>query len=274
MNELTVPPFTLSGDAPTLGITSEAKSVRAELIGVSSKIVTVSNSEEAELATETSRSIATFLRKLEASRVEAKAPILRAGKLIDSTADDFKKEIEAEKARVDRLITAHARRVEDERRAKENEARRLQAEADRKAAEAERLRVEAAREEQRRLENERAALEKGNQDKESRIAALRAKGEQLQREQEWERQRQDALQTQTEAIVQSAEAVSIASVAGVRVSIDFEVEDMDRLFKFQPKLVVLTPKRREILAFLNQQLSDGLPVGIPGLKIIEVNKVR
>jgi hypothetical protein len=84
------------------------------------------------------------------------------------------------------------------------------------------------------------------------------------------------------AAEEQAKAYSIAStptfipeaVKGVKMVADFEVTDIDRLYRHNAGLVTLTERRKEILdAIARQTIGETLPT-IPGLRVFLKPQVR
>lgn len=203
-----------------------------------------------------------LIRAVEAARTAAKAPVLEAGKRIDATAKDFTAKLEAEIARVGKLVLGY-----------QEEQRRKAAEAERKA-----------REEAARLERERIAAETEARRKEE---AARAEAERKRREaEEADRRAQQtgelaldavaanaqaaadaATKAAAEAAAQAAAAAAAPVVAPVVVVPPpptrlaglrqrevwvFDVTDPLALATQRPDLVTITPKTREITAALER----------------------
>lgn len=203
-----------------------------------------------------------LIRAVEAARTAAKAPVLEAGKKIDATAKDFTAKLEAEIARVGKIVLGyqeeqHRKAAEAERKARE-EAARL--ERERLAAEAEARR----REEEARAEAERKRREAEEADRRAQQTgelALDAVAANAQAEAE------AAAKAAAEAAAQAAAAAAAPVVvplvvvpppppklAGLRqreVWV-FDVTDPLALATQRPDLVTITPKTREITAALDK----------------------
>ncbi len=223
---------------------------------------TVANEIDYEAAGGFVRDAKQLVRDVEAARTAAKAPVLEAGKRIDATAKDFTAKLEAEIARVGRLVLGYQeeqrrKAAEAERKARE-EAARL--ERERLAAEAEARR----REEEARAEAERKAREAAEADRRAQQTgelALDAVAANAQAAAD------AAAKAAADAAAQAAAAAAAPVVAPVVVVPPpppklaglrqrevwvFDVTDALALATQRPDLVTITPKTREITAALDK----------------------
>lgn len=223
---------------------------------------TVSNEIDYEAAGGFVRDAKALVRDVEAARTACKAPVLEAGKKIDATAKDFTAKLEAEIARVGKLVIGYQeeqrrKAAEIERKAREEAAR---IERERLAAEAEARRKEEAA----RAEAERKAREAEEADRRAQQTgelALDAVAANAQAAAE------AAAKAAAEAAAQAAAAAAAPVVAPVVVVPPppprlaglrqrevwvFDVIDAMALATQRPDLVTITPKTREITAALDK----------------------
>ena len=262
-------PLWLKGDGYTVMVSKEAEKLKTSLLTQSKAFTRIDDSDSAGLTKGMRDDINKMLIDVEKVRKLVKEPVIAKGREIDQIAQNFTMELGAEKARLDTLLGAYTiqqeaiRREAQERAMKEAaEAARLQREQEEAEARAERLRLGA----------EQAAAEAESRKEQ---AAARAAQEAAAAEQ----RRADDLARQAGASGMAAHHASIqvmdaARTKGTSVVLDYTVEDIERLHQVMPHLVELTPRRRDILSFLNQQKESGVPVGLPGLKVVEVARVR
>lgn len=282
--------LTLAGiDDAQLTATSAARLKRDGLIADARCILTVRDTEGANLAAIALRDVKTFTRSIEEARADVKGPVLDLGKRIDALARELTAELETEATRLSRVLgafqaeekrkadearekaLAEERRIWEEAKAKEEaivaEARKKEAEEREKARkEAEELAAKASR---ARSEAGRAkALE------EAENAKMRAQMEADERERAAEVERQDRIEKARISMVAArVEAVNVVTPkpAGVstRESYEFEVLDIAQLYEAHPLFVVLTPNMTVIKAALKQ-----LPEGkiIPGIRFWKSSK--
>ncbi len=255
----TITPLSLSGDGWKIIATPEAEKQKKQLLLHSAKIKVVDSDSSTEVARHSLKNLASFRQVLEKTRKEVKEPVLELGRKIDERAREFGAEVLGEESRVSGLISDYAREMEMRRRQAEEDAKRLADEAERKEREAEEARIAAEQLEMQRFQEmedgKRKAAEK------LRLEALRAT------------QAAEAAERAEEEARKKAMAASMAAMAapvqGTKAQLDYEIEDIARLYSAAPQLVTLTPKRRELLEFINLQRERGLPVGLPGIKVVE-----
>lgn len=220
----------LSGEGYSLTITPEAEETKREILAKSAAISAVRDNDESADAAYHVRSLAQMRILVDKGRKEIKEPVIRIGKLIELTAKNFLTEIEAEEARIKKLIGDHA-----------NEVARLaaiKAEEERKAFEIARVAREAAEAAQDAAESSGKIADV--------IAAKQA-----------EQARQDALGARMEA---SSELAATKVAVGVRFAWDFEVEDIALLYHQRPDLVEMTFRRNPIIAALKDMEEHGYTV--------------
>ena len=220
----------LSGEGYTLTICQEAETSKRELLASSALVATVTNNDESADAAHVMRSLAQMRIMVDKGRKDVKEPVLRIGKLIDASAKTFLLEIEAEEARLRKLIGDHA-----------NEVARIaaiKAEEERKAFEIARAAREAA------VAAQDAAEASG------RIADLIAA-------KQAEQARQETLGARMEA---SSELAATKVADGVRFAWDFEVVDMEAVLNGLRDYVEITVKRSPILAWFKEMEESGKSV--------------
>lgn len=212
--------LTLQGEGYTLTIAEEAYERRNHLLDLACEVLTVTTTDDADTATMRIRNLANLRIQVEKARKEIKEPIIRVGKEIDTKAKEFLADVEHHEGRLKGLVATFAE--QQARLAAEREAE------ERRVAEEARAAREAA---------ERAAEQAAQTGTLRDIAAAQAA----------ERDRLAALAARLDA----ADATAAAVVPdGVRVSWDFTVDDIDRLYRKHPSLVTIEPRRREILAMI------------------------
>jgi hypothetical protein len=111
MNTTDLMPLILAGDGYQLTISEEAQARKAELLTRSSTVATVTDNDESAIAQRESRALAAMRIEVEKSRKLVKEPVNRIGKMIDQAAAEFLVEIQAEEARIKKLVGDHAEEV-------------------------------------------------------------------------------------------------------------------------------------------------------------------
>lgn len=220
----------LSGEGYTLTICQNAEEAKRDLLVASSNVCTVTNNDESADAAYVMRSLAQMRIMVDKGRKDVKEPVLRIGKLIDASAKTFLLEIEAEEARLRKLIGDHA-----------NEVARIaaiKAEEERKAFEIARAAREAA------VAAQDAAEASGKIS--DVIAAKQA-----------EQARQETLGARMEA---SSELAATKVADGVRFAWDFEVVDIEQVARTIPEMVEMKIKRSTVLEFFKEVEAQGYDV--------------
>lgn len=234
----------LSGQGYELTIAQEALARKNELLGIARAVCHVRDNDESADAQYHSRSLAALRIEVEKSRKEVKEPVNRIGKLIDQAAKDFLADIEAEEARIKKLVGDHA-----------EEVARLKAEKER----LERIAFEEARAAREAADAAADAAESTGKIADI-IAAKKA-----------ERERMETLAARMEA----SESVATTKIAeGVRFAWDFEVTDIEAFAAARRDLVDITPRRADILAEIKRHaerselagLNFGNAVGLRAFK--------
>jgi hypothetical protein len=225
INETTA--LILSGQGYELTIATEAEGQKQELLALAATVAHVQDNDESARAQFASRKLAQMRIAVEKCRKEVKEPVNRIGKLIDAKAKEFVAEIEADEKRITKLVGDHAAEVARLKAEKEREERRLMEEARAK----------------REAEEAAAAKAQSTGKISDIIAAKKA-----------EEERRAALDERMAA----STAVATTNVAdGVRFAWDFEVVDIDRLYKAHPDLVKLEVRRAETIAQIKQAAEGG-----------------
>jgi len=200
----------LTGSGYNLTITEDALKRREDLLAKASTVTAVTSNDESYEAAYHVRDIAAMRIEVDKSRKEIKEPVIRIGKLIDSTAKEFLEDLQAEEDRIKGLIGAHA---EDVAKAK----------------------AEAEQREREAFEAARAAREAAESGKIADVIA--------------------AKQTLAERMAASEEVATTNLAAGVRFAWDFEIEDLDTVYRVAPEFVTLEIKRAAVIAWLKEMES-------------------
>ena len=219
-------------DETQIEVIPEAYLARDSAIHKAELVTTVEDAFEAQSASTAMHALNEIVKGMEASRKEAKAPALQAGRAIDAIAKDFLASAQTELTRVKRLLGEYQRVEAEKKRKAEAEARRKE-QAERAAFEkAERERIQ--KENAGRTETLNQDLDKAAEKFDKSVAKIK----------------QDAAQ-------------SHSAVAGVKVrtTVKFRVIDEAALMQARPEL--FTPDDKKIRAALK------LTKQIPGLEVWE-----
>lgn len=262
-------PLWLTGTGYTIVVSKDAEGLKKSLLHNSSQTLQVTNVDEAELAKHQRDEINKVLIDVEKTRALVKKPVLDKGKEIDQVASTFTMDLTSEKLRLDKLIGNFTLEQEKIRREAADRAMREAAERERLQREAEEAEAKAER---MRLGAEQAAAEAENR-RERQAAELAAKAAEAEQARAYDLSHASGVAGMA-AHEASMVVMDNAKVRGTSVVVDFEVESLTRLYAAMPHLVELTARRRDILNFLAQQKASGVPVGLPGLKIVERVSVR
>lgn len=290
----------LVGPGYTLKIPEGAEKRKTALILAAKAITEVTTPAQADDASAEIKALAKIRNEIERGRQDVKAPVIALGKEIDQIAKDFADSLSVEEKRLTSLVSDHAMKVEQARRAAAEEARRIEAERIEKErkAEAERLAEEKRREDEARKLQEAAeaarkaaeeAAAKANADDEeedieaelARAAAIDAKNaadKAAKDAAEADRIAEEARQKEAAELAERQRLASVSSLAvtkGVTFPLAFEVEDIAQFYMEHPELVTLTVKTAEVKAYLKAQeekLDGGIPT-VPGLRVFRAAKV-
>ena len=259
-------------------------------------IVGIDNEFTAQVAADAAGDAAKLLRSVEKSRKAVKAPVLELGRKIDMIADQFTVNLQLEVDRIGKLSAAweekkraeaarqaEIRRLERERMRAEIEAK-LRAEAAEREQNAEIRRIEEAARKEREEAERKLAAARSAKAKEAQRAAMaeqaerqRVERESLERAAEIQRATAEAVRLERErvAFVESERlarlpAAKIEKTVGVSVrgTWDFELIDIHQLYKANPGLVTMEPRRAEILNIIKSDQRE-----IAGLRIFKTTKV-
>ena len=201
------------------------------------------------------RDLTKFRTTLDTARKAVKAPAIEFGKKIDAKSAEFGQPCLSAEQYLTKLVEAFAREQERQRQ-EAAEAARYEAEAAaRKAAEAARAAEDLAR--KQRAEAEAATM----RERQAQQAAL------------IQAQREAAAAEASAKAAQEATLFAAPAIVGVKPVLDFEVEDLHKLYSIAPGLVELSPRRALILGELNRQRDSGHHVGLPGLRVVEKMRV-
>ncbi|MEY3895591.1 MAG: hypothetical protein RLZZ214_1110 [Verrucomicrobiota bacterium] len=255
----------LSGEGYFLEVLPSVIEQKSELLKFSALIVEVKDAVSSDAAGHQIKKLAAMRTLVEKSRTTVKAPVIATGKRIDALAGDFQAELTVEENRLKRLQGDYAVAVEQERQ-------RVLAEME-KARQAEQERARLAEAAAAMAERERIAAEAAafaattpEEDAAAEAAAQAAEAAAAKRAAE-EAARVAALPVAAPAFVPEA-------VKGVKMVADYEVEDIDALYRHNVGLVTLTERRKEILeAIARQTIGEALPT-IPGLRVFLKPQVR
>lgn len=244
----------------TISIPKEKIEERDKLIAACATIAAIDSKEAANNAVLAVGPLKLLAREAEKDRKEFKAPILEAGRLIDSTIEAFLKPSQAQVKRIEEALAAF------------NEKERKAAEAEQKRQAEEAARIER----ERQAEIARIQAEKEKAEREAAEAAQKgdtqAAAEAARRQEELEQAELAAELAQTEAApIVHAVAETKISGSSVRVSYDFEVIDIAALYKTHPHLVDLSIRRADTKAFINIPNVDRK--AIPGIRVFEATSV-
>ncbi len=221
--------LTISGlQHAQVDLTPTAVSQRDRLLAESSFIMSVCDAMDADAATALLRDITAQIKICESTRTEIKGPVLELSRKIDGTAKDFAAPLEAEKARLSRIIgawqQAEREKVEKAQREAAAEARRIAQEEAKKIAAAE--------------------IEHGANSAEAQAA------------------QEKAADKVAEARVAVANVAPVQPAGtSVKKTWKFEVTDIKALAAAHPELVVVTANTAAINAIIKTNQS------LPGLRI-------
>lgn len=261
-------PFTLTGDY-SLALAPDAEQQRATLLEAALQITTIDNPLQYAAAQAARDDLANARISVEKTRVAVKKPVLDKCAEIDAIAKTFVVKIVGEEARLKRVMDEYAaeqRRIERERvelaRIEAQKAEQARLEAERKASEA----AEAERKAQLARDNAATiAQSKKASAAEDAAQKKREEAEALQRHQ----QQQASAAQQTAAV-----ALNTFVPSGAKEVLDYDITDIHALASACPSCVDLVPRRKCILEKLNALNKAGLPVELPGIKVIRTTSTR
>ncbi|MEI7534222.1 MAG: hypothetical protein WCK57_07605 [Verrucomicrobiae bacterium] len=243
--------FTLANFEPVkLSINTEAELAKSQALDGARAIVAITDAESQQAAVDALARCKRFTNRLEDSRTDVKAPVLKLGKEIDAMAKSFAAEVDSEASRLSKLINDHVR-AEAEKAARAQKIRDDMAAKKRQREEEEARRAD---EERKRLEKESAKAEDPEE-----AAKLAREAQNAAFDAEQARQRADSVSTAVVAAPAKASGMAVKKVWKHRIT------DIHALYKARPDLVALEPKTNQINAVIRQ----GGERAIPGLEIFE-----
>lgn len=262
-------------DSIQLAPTQDAITKRDDLLALARRGKSVPNAESAEKATAVLREITNFLRMIEASRKDAKAPVLELGKRIDEVGRVLLEDLKLEADRINGLISAFAAaEAERERqaliKAREEEQRLLREQQAKERAEMERARAaqEAADRKQAELEEKAARARSAERRAELEAQAAKVKEAADKAAAEAEAKAAAEVEATIEAVAEQRLVASGAArqkIGGtaLRMEVKFSIEDIYALYEAAPALVLLTPNNAAIKAQLKSLPANA---SLPGVK--------
>lgn len=222
--------ITITGlQATQIEIAPEARELRDSLLAEIKGVASVADAFDADCAADVLKRAKELTRSIEASRTSVKAPVLELGRKIDALAKEITTELDAESARVSKVLGAYQlaekQKAEAAERLARDEARRLQAEAEQKARE--------------------AAKAAASDDEALAVAS-------------------EIMDTAAAKIAETKQAI-VSTVApkaantGVREDVVYEVTDIAALYAARPELVTLEPNGAAIRAICKANPKLQLP---------------
>ena len=278
-------PLILNGEGYGLEISQSYEEQKAELLKHSGLIVAITDPSGDAAADAQLKKLAAMRIEVEKSRVKVKEPALQFGKMVDNKAKEFVAEIVAEEARLkaERGTYAQAVIAERNRIIREQEEKRMAEEKKRREADAaEASRIEAARKAEEAAE---AARRKAEEDAfnattpEEEAAAEKAAAEAKRKADEAARleaeRKEDArIEAEKKAAEVSVPTFVPEAPKGVKMVPDYELMDIDALYRHNAGLVTLTERRKEILDAIARGMIGDVPPQIPGLRVFMRPQVR
>jgi len=256
-----VPPLVISGTGYNVTLAAEASLLRDTLIKASQEEVSVVDSDEsAAIAYNHTRALGSMRVTLRKTREMVTAPLTAKQKEIIALVDTFLDPLEREEKRLKSIQGEWV-----EQKAKQQEALLREAELVRMRAE------EAEREAQRKREQEELARGKAETTEDPMAAA---KASLIASKREQEAAEQEALEIKLKAEARSLDLqAEDATVRGGKMVLDCEVVDVYALASSNPRLVLITERRREIMEELQAQERRGLEPSLPGVRVFRRPKI-
>lgn len=243
METATTELLTISGMDAAVSATDAARATRDALLSRARRGTAITSATSAESAGAMLKEIKTFTRAIEDSRKEVKEPVLEISRQIDGLAKELTTDLDAEAARISRLVGAwqaeQNRLAEEQRRkawAAEQEIKRAAMQAEREAAD--RLAAEQA-ELQAKAARARTLAGKERAELEMKQAERRAAEEQQAR---IDAQARELVEAQQQIMTTAPKPAGLST----REEICFEVTDLTALYEAAPFLVSLTPNNAAI----------------------------
>lgn len=275
--------ISLNRDKYEMSFTGQAAAIKEDALTTAALIGQVTSDNENAIANEALQKLSELRRTVEKARVEAKAPILKFGKLIDSQAESFVSEVAKEEQRVSRLIgdffqlqeakrraAAEAARLEAERierQRREEELRILREQAEREAAAKREADALMATQLAEQAEAQRKISEAANAKERARLEKEAAARKEQQERDAIELKRQQELAaanthaaldaaneraSNAQAAVFAAPVTAPVKAAGqtVKAEMEITVTDIWLLARAHPGCVKIEPRISEIKALL------------------------
>ena len=254
----------LAGTGYELTVAPEAEAQKAELLKHAALIVQVNDPQDNEAARHQVKALAAMRNAVEKSRNTVKAPVLQVGRDIDAKAKEFVEAIDAEEKRLGKLMADYATEVEALRRKmmREIEEKRREEENARIMAEAARIKAEQEAE-AARIAAEKAMWEEPDDRSIEEQAGVEYQKAKAAAEALRQAEAEEAARKAQDKVV----AIVPAKAEGVKFTADYELEDIDALYRYSPALVTMEPKRKDILELIRALGADEDNQIIPGIKI-------
>lgn len=269
--------ISLNNTSLTAVVTQSAVEIKEEALNSAALIGRVTDANENNLANDALSKLSDLRRQIEKARKEAKEPVLKFGRQIDSTAEAFISDVTKEEARVSKLIGDFFQLENAKRQASERlvrlEAERIERE---RLVELQRIAEQQARE---------SAVLKAQEAEAARLAgeaktnAQKVEAERLRLELERARElaaskSHDDLNAAQEKFCNKQAELAAAPVAApirasgqtVKPTLEITVTDIWLLAKAHPTCVSITPMMSEIKSLLS------LGVAVKGVTVKEVFK--
>lgn len=258
---------------PVVTITTEAIVERDKWIVRLKKVVSVTSMDDLKLVADILKPAKGWLKRLEESRKEWKAPVLDLGRKIDTLAKEKGAEMEAEYDRVDKLQLAFQKKLADEaeaeRRAEEARLRKIEEDAKKREAD---LKAQIAKQE--------ADARQREADLQAKLDAAKTEIQKANLEARLKREQEEAAQklAQSEMVLSKTidkandaireSAITVNNIAapkvaglGIKTVPKFEILDMAEFYRTNPMFVELTPKT----SFINSAINNKALQSIPGV---------
>lgn len=246
MSALTLTNFSSVG----ITINTEAELAKQQALDGAKTIVAITDAASQQAGVDALARCKRFSKRLEDSRTDVKAPVLKLGRDIDAMSKKFAEEVEAETRRLDALLKDYVRK-EAQRAA---DAQRMRDQIAEKKRQREEEAARQADEERRRLEASAAKVEDPEE-----AAEIARQAEEAGRQAEEARQRAENVSTRTVAAPARSDGMSVRKVWKHRVT------DIAALYAARPELCSVEPKTNQI----NTVIRQGGERAIPGLEIFE-----
>jgi len=278
-------PLILNGEGYGLEISQSYEELKAELLKDAARIVVITDAAADSAADIQLKKLAAMRIEVEKSRVKVKEPALQFGKMVDAKAKEFVTDITTEENRLKaergsyaQLVIAERNRIikeQEEKRMAEEKARREAEAAEAARIEAERKEAEAAEAARRKAEEDafNATTPEEEEAAEKAAAEAKRKADEAARL-EAERKEAARIEAEKKAAEVSVPTFIPEAPKGVKMVADYEVENLDLLYRHNAGLVTLTERRKEILDAIARGMIGNEPPQIPGLRTFMRPQVR